>query len=116
VREISTACDSASITSVVSKWQPFSFIFNREDRKGGWVGDDSHVFSQKCPGEKGSVRRCVVMQQPVLLSPKFEAKSRRKNTGMTPPLVNAIYLRRIRISAFCILFTGYVRKPLRILI
>jgi hypothetical protein len=34
------------------------------------------VFGQKFPGEKGSVRQCVVMmQQPVLLSPKFEAKS-----------------------------------------
>jgi hypothetical protein len=32
----------------------------------------SFVFGQKFPGEKGSVRRCViVMQQPVLLSPKF---------------------------------------------
>jgi hypothetical protein len=32
-------------------------------------GGDSHVvFGQKLPGEKGSVRRCVVMmQQPVLL-------------------------------------------------
>jgi hypothetical protein len=28
------------------------------------------------PGEKGSVRRCVVVtQQPVVLSPKFVAKS-----------------------------------------
>jgi hypothetical protein len=34
----STACDSASITSVVSKWRPFSFIFNRGNRErlGGW--------------------------------------------------------------------------------
>jgi hypothetical protein len=24
----STACDSASITLIVSQWQPFSFIFN----------------------------------------------------------------------------------------
>jgi hypothetical protein len=40
-------------------------------------GDDSHVvFGQKFPGEKGSKRRCVVvMQQPVLLLPKFWAKS-----------------------------------------
>jgi hypothetical protein len=52
---------------------PFSFICNWENRKIGWVGDDSHVvFSQKFLGEKGSVRWCVVMmQQPVLLSPKF---------------------------------------------
>jgi hypothetical protein len=41
------------------------------------VGDDSHFdFGQKFPGEKGSVRQCVVMmQQPVLLSPKLGAKS-----------------------------------------
>jgi hypothetical protein len=38
---------------------------------------DSHVvFGQKVPGEKGSVRRpVVVMQQPVLSSPKLVAKS-----------------------------------------
>jgi hypothetical protein len=29
----STACDSASITSVVSKWQSFSFIFNQGNRE-----------------------------------------------------------------------------------
>jgi hypothetical protein len=29
VSVFSTAYDSASITSVVSKWRPFSFIFNR---------------------------------------------------------------------------------------
>jgi hypothetical protein len=41
------------------------------------VGDDSHVvFGQKFTGEKESVRRCVVvMQQLVLLSSKFGAKS-----------------------------------------
>jgi hypothetical protein len=44
-------------------------------RKVGWVGDESRViFSQKLPGEKGNVSRCViVMQQPVVLSPKFWA-------------------------------------------
>jgi hypothetical protein len=43
-------------------------------RKVGRVADDSHVvFGQKFSFEKGSVTRCiVVMQQPVLLSPKFE--------------------------------------------
>jgi hypothetical protein len=37
------------------------------------MGDESHVaFGQKFPGEKGSVKQCVVvMQQPVLLLPKF---------------------------------------------
>jgi hypothetical protein len=39
-------------------------------RRVRWVEDDSHVFGQKFPGKKGSVRRCVVMmQQPALLSP-----------------------------------------------
>jgi hypothetical protein len=44
VRVFSTACDSVSITSIV--W-PLSFIFNRGNRKVGWVGDDSHVASGK---------------------------------------------------------------------
>jgi hypothetical protein len=49
----SGAYDSASITSVVLKWLPLSFIF----RKVGWMEDNSHVvFGQKFPGEKGSVR------------------------------------------------------------
>jgi hypothetical protein len=41
------------------------------------VGDDSHVgFGKKFPGEKGSGRLCIVMmQQPVLLLPKFWVKS-----------------------------------------
>jgi hypothetical protein len=77
VRVFNTTCDSASIISNVSKWRPFNFIFNRGNRKVVQVGDDSHVvFRQKFPGEKGSVRRCiVVMQQPVVLSPKFGVKS-----------------------------------------
>jgi hypothetical protein len=47
-----------------------------KQRKVGWVEDDSLVVSgQKFPDEKGSVRWCVVMmQQPVLLLPKFGAK------------------------------------------
>jgi hypothetical protein len=40
VRVFSTACDSASGTSVVSKLSPFSFIFNCANRgnrvDGGW--------------------------------------------------------------------------------
>jgi hypothetical protein len=72
----SNACDSASITSVMSKWRPFSFIFSQGNRKVGQVGDDSHVvLGQKFHGEKGSVRQCAMMQQPVLLLPKFRAKS-----------------------------------------
>jgi hypothetical protein len=46
----STAYDSASITSIVSKWQPFTFIFNQGNR--GWMTDDSFVvFDQKFPGK-----------------------------------------------------------------
>jgi hypothetical protein len=42
-----------------------------KQRKVGWVGDNSHVaFGQIFPGEKG----VVVIQQQVLLSPKFRAK------------------------------------------
>jgi hypothetical protein len=43
----------------------------------GWVWEYSHiVFGKQFPGERGIVRRCgVVMQQRVLLSPKFGAKS-----------------------------------------
>jgi hypothetical protein len=34
------------------------------------------VFGQKCPGEKGSVKHSVILiQQPLLLLPKFGAKS-----------------------------------------
>jgi hypothetical protein len=69
----------------VSKQQPFSLSSIGEAVKSskgqvrgvGWVGDNSHVvFGQKFPGEKGSVRWCiVVVQQPLVLSPKFRAKS-----------------------------------------
>jgi hypothetical protein len=38
--------------------------------------DDSQLaFGKKFSGEKESVRRCVEMQNPVLLSPTFRAKS-----------------------------------------
>jgi hypothetical protein len=41
-----------------------------------WEDDSNVVSGQKLLSEKGSVRRCVVvMQQPVLLTPKFGAKS-----------------------------------------
>jgi hypothetical protein len=46
VTAFSISCDSVYITSTVSKWQPFSFIFNQGNRKkllvaksgkyGGW--------------------------------------------------------------------------------
>jgi hypothetical protein len=45
----------------------------QKSRVGG--GRQSRCFSSKFPGEKGSVKECVVvMQQPVILSPKFGAK------------------------------------------
>jgi hypothetical protein len=82
VRVFNTTCSSASITSFVPKWRSFSFIFNWGNRKVAkaqvrqveWVGDDSHVgFGKTLADEKQSVRQCfVLMQQPVLLSPKFE--------------------------------------------
>jgi hypothetical protein len=68
----------------VSKWRPFSFIFNLGNTEvmGGqvrcieWLGDDNHVvFAQKSPCWKENMRWCIVMQQPDLLSPKFGAKS-----------------------------------------
>jgi hypothetical protein len=59
------------------KMLAFSFSFKWGNRKVGWVRDDSHVvFGQKFRGEKGNVGWCVaVMQQPVLLLPKFETES-----------------------------------------
>jgi hypothetical protein len=54
---------------------PF-YLQSGKERKVKWVGGDSHgAFGKKFLGGKGSVRWCVVvMQQPVLLSPKFGAK------------------------------------------
>jgi hypothetical protein len=44
----STACNSASVTSVVSKWWPFIVIFNWGNKKVGQVMDDNQVvFGQK---------------------------------------------------------------------
>jgi hypothetical protein len=39
VRAFSIACDSASVTSVVLEWRPFSFIFNQPNKEklGGWA-------------------------------------------------------------------------------
>jgi hypothetical protein len=60
---------TASITSVVSKWLPFSFVFSRGTEKSMGGGDISHVvFGQKFSDEKERVRRCVVvMQQPIFV-------------------------------------------------
>jgi hypothetical protein len=77
VRLFSTACGSASITSVCQNGglSVLSSIVETENSRVG--GGGSHVgFGQTFPGEKGNVRRCVVtMQQPLLLSRKFRAKS-----------------------------------------
>jgi hypothetical protein len=53
------------------------YLQSGKQKKVGGVGDDNHVaLGQKFHDEKGCVRRCVVvMQQPVLLSPNFGAKS-----------------------------------------
>jgi hypothetical protein len=78
VRVFSTACDCASITSIVSKWRPFSFIFNQgiRERQGGWGMTVMLFLVKKFLGEKENVRRCnVVMRQPILSSPKFRVKS-----------------------------------------
>jgi hypothetical protein len=89
VRVFSSTCYFALITSVVSndgifdrgKWK------NRRgpvqtSRMGGWR-DDSHVaFGKKFPDESGCVRWWVLlMQQPVLSSPKFGVKSSHITSG-----------------------------------
>jgi hypothetical protein len=52
------------------------YLQSEKEKKMGWVLDDSHVVLVKFPGGKGSARWLVVlMQWPVLLSPKFGAKS-----------------------------------------
>jgi hypothetical protein len=54
----------------------FQFYLQLEKQKSRVGENDSHVvYGRKYPGEKGSVRRCVVvMQQSVPLLPKFRAK------------------------------------------
>jgi hypothetical protein len=52
--------DSASVTSVVSKWRSFSFIFNARNRKVRWVEADSRiVFGKKIPRWK---RKCETVR------------------------------------------------------
>jgi hypothetical protein len=73
---IGATCDSV-ITSI---FKMVAFPFYLQSGKKGkvrWVGDNSHVvFGQKFAGEKGSVKWCVVViQQPVILLPKFRVKS-----------------------------------------
>jgi hypothetical protein len=52
------------------------YLHSEKQTKVGWLGDGILVvFGKKFPGEKGSVRRCVVVMQQPVLSPKFGAKS-----------------------------------------
>jgi hypothetical protein len=53
VRVFSIACDSATITSIVSKWRPFNFIFNRRNRESRMgKGRQPCWFSTNFPREK----------------------------------------------------------------
>jgi hypothetical protein len=65
-------CQNGGLT-VLSSWGG--------NRKVGWVGEDSHVvFGQKLPGEKGSVRRCVLMmQQPTAIGRSLHTFSRSRS-------------------------------------
>jgi hypothetical protein len=64
MRVLSKAFDSASVTSAVSKWRPFDFIFNQGNRKvagdqfGGvvFVGGDSRLIFGKKFSDKKKVR------------------------------------------------------------
>jgi hypothetical protein len=68
-------CDSASITSIASKWRPFRSSVGKTEKNRIGDGDDMLLLVNNSL-MKGSVRRCVVaMQQPVLLSSKFGVKS-----------------------------------------
>jgi hypothetical protein len=80
---ISTTCESVSISSIVSKWRPFSFIFNRGNRKIGSVGDDSHVvFGKNFPGEKGSVKWRVVVKVRGEVITNFHAVTKERHSSM----------------------------------
>jgi hypothetical protein len=55
---IGTSCESVSITSIVSKWRPFSFILNRGNRERWLVGDDSHFFYRQSLGRSFRTFSC----------------------------------------------------------
>jgi hypothetical protein len=58
----------------VSKWLPFSFIFNWGNRKVGRVEDESHVvFGKKFTGEK---RKCETVRCHFATASSFAAKVR----------------------------------------
>jgi hypothetical protein len=78
----STACNSVSVTPIVSKWQYLqlekqSIVAKGQMRRVGWAEDDSHaVFWQKIPWQKGKcdmVYCCDGAAQ--LLAPEFRADS-----------------------------------------
>jgi hypothetical protein len=71
----STACDSASITSTVSKWRPFSFMFNRGNRKVWFVRchEIYVVFGKKIPWWK---RKCETVRCRDATASSFVAKVR----------------------------------------
>jgi hypothetical protein len=68
-------CESAPITSVVSKLQCLQSGKQRKVARGSSLA--SRVGGgQSVRGEEGNVSRCAVMlQQPVILSPEFGTKS-----------------------------------------
>jgi hypothetical protein len=49
MRVFSAACYSSLISSLVSKWRPFSFILIWGNRKVGWVGTIIMLFWSKIP-------------------------------------------------------------------
>jgi hypothetical protein len=72
---LSTACDSATNISIVSKWRLFSLSSIGKTKKVGWEGDESCCCHQKFPDEKVNVRRyVVVMQQPVFFVAKVRGE------------------------------------------
>jgi hypothetical protein len=75
------------------------------------MGYDSHVvLGQKFPSEKGNVRWCtIVVQQPLLLWPKFGAKSLH---NFTQSLYNVTAVRRIGCLACQDKF--FVNSPLNL--
>jgi hypothetical protein len=69
VRVFSTAYNSASIISIVLKWQTL-FYLQLGKRKSKGMSVMLFFYIKKIPDGKGSVTQCiVVMQQPVLLLP-----------------------------------------------
>jgi hypothetical protein len=69
-------CQNGSLSVLSSIRETQRKVAGCQVRGVGLVGDDSHVVScKKFPDKKGSVRRHVVVQRPVPLSPNFKTKS-----------------------------------------